>query len=170
MEKKLIIINGVMGVGKTTISKALYKKLDNSFWLDGDNCWMMNPFEVTDENKFMVLDNISYILNNFIKNSKSKYIIFNWVIHTEDIMKDILNKIDSSSVDVYKITLMCSKENLINRINKDIKLGLRYEDNIKRSLDRLELYNKMDTVKIDTSNKSIEDIVDEIKVILSINN
>ncbi|MBC6003087.1 AAA family ATPase [Paeniclostridium sp. NSJ-45] len=170
MEKKLIIINGVMGVGKTTISKALYKKLDNSFWLDGDNCWMMNPFEVTDENKFMVLDNISYILNNFIKNSKSKYIIFNWVIHTEDIMKDILNKIDSSSVDVYKITLMCSKENLINRINKDIKLGLRYEDNIKRSLDRLELYNKMDTIKIDTSNKSIEDIVDEIKVILSINN
>lgn len=92
MEKKLIIINGVMGVGKTTISKALYKKLDNSFWLDGDNCWMMNPFEVTDENKFMVLDNISYILNNFIKNSKSKYIIFNWVIHTEDIMKDILKK------------------------------------------------------------------------------
>lgn len=170
MEKKLIIINGVMGVGKTTISKALYKKLDNSFWLDGDNCWMMNPFEVTDENKFMVLDNISYILNNFIKNSKSKYIIFNWVIHTEDIMKDILNKIDSSSVDVYKITLMCSKENLINRINKDIKLGLRYEDNIKRSLDRLELYNKMDIIKIDTSNKSIEDIVDEIKVILSINN
>lgn len=65
---------------------------------------------------------------------------------------------------------MCSKENLINRINKDIKLGLRYEDNIKRSLDRLELYNKMDTIKIDTSNKSIEDIVDEIKVILSINN
>lgn len=170
MEKKLIIINGVMGVGKTTISKALYKKLDNSFWLDGDNCWMMNPFEVTDENKFMVLDNISYILNNFIKNSKSKYIVFNWVIHTEDIMKDILNKIDSSSVDVYKITLMCSKENLINRINKDIKLGLRYEDNIKRSLDRLELYNKMDTIKIDTSNKSIEDIVDEIKVILRINN
>ena len=170
MEKKLIIINGVMGVGKTTISKALYKKLYNSFWLDGDNCWMMNPFEVTDENKFMVLDNISYILNNFIKNSKSKYIIFNWVIHTEDIMKDILNKIDSSSVDVYKITLMCSKENLINRINKDIKLGLRYEDNIKRSLDRLELYNKMDTIKIDTSNKSIEDIVDEIKVILRIKN
>ncbi|GAA0862931.1 AAA family ATPase [Paraclostridium tenue] len=143
MEKKLIIINGVMGVGKTTISKALYKKLDNSFWLDGDNCWMMNPFKVTDENKFMVLDNIAYILNNFIKNSKSKYIVFNWVIHTEDIMKDILNKIDPSSVDVYKITLMCSKENLINRINKDIKLGLRYEDNIKRSLDRLELYNKM---------------------------
>ena len=150
MKKKLIIINGVMGVGKTTISKVLYKELDNSFWLDGDNCWMMNPFEVTDENKFMVLDNITHILNNFIKNSNSKNIVFNWVIHTDDIMIDILNKIDISNIDVYKITLTCSKENLIERINGDIDLGLRDDDNIKRSLDRLDLYNNMDTIKIDT--------------------
>lgn len=80
MRKKLIIINGVMGVGKTSVSKALYKQLDNSFWLDGDNCWMMNPFEVTSENKYMVIDNITYLINNFIKNSKSKHIILNWVI------------------------------------------------------------------------------------------
>lgn len=31
MSKKLIIINGVMGVGKTTISKMLYKELENHF-------------------------------------------------------------------------------------------------------------------------------------------
>ncbi len=69
MKKKLIIINGVMGVGKTTICKVLYKKLNNSFWLDGDNCWMMNPFVVNEENKAMVLDNIVHVLNNFLKNS-----------------------------------------------------------------------------------------------------
>ena len=69
MNKKLIIINGTMGVGKTTIIKMLYKELENSFWLDGDNCWMMNPFIVNEENKKMVVDNITYILNSFIKNS-----------------------------------------------------------------------------------------------------
>ena len=76
MNKKLIIINGTMGVGKTTIIKMLYKELENSFWLDGDNCWMMNPFIVNEENKKMVVDNITYILNSFIKNSNSQYIIF----------------------------------------------------------------------------------------------
>jgi len=48
MKKKLIIINGTMGVGKSTISKALYKNLENSVWLDGDWCWMMNPFIVNE--------------------------------------------------------------------------------------------------------------------------
>ncbi|RDY27088.1 nucleotide kinase [Romboutsia weinsteinii] len=166
MRKKLIIINGVMGVGKTTISKVLYKELENSFWLDGDNCWMMNPFIVDEENKDMVLDNISYILNNFIKNSNSKYILFNWVIHTDEIMSDILSKLNINDVDVHKITLMCSKEVLISRIEEDIKKGLRNDENISRSLERLELYEKMDTVKVDTTNKELIDIVCEIKDII----
>ncbi|MFR4766919.1 MAG: AAA family ATPase, partial [Paraclostridium sordellii] len=163
MRKKLIIINGVMGVGKTSVSKALYKQLDNSFWLDGDNCWMMNPFEVTSENKYMVIDNITYLINNFIKNSKSKYIILNWVIHTDEIMDSILYKINMDKIDLYKITLICDEDTLVKRIKKDIKSGIRDEDNIKRSLDKLKLYKNMNTLKIDTANKSIDEIVENIK-------
>lgn len=166
MRKKLIIINGVMGVGKTSVSKALYKQLDNSFWLDGDNCWMMNPFEVTSENKYMVIDNITYLINNFIKNSKSKYIILNWVIHTDEIMDSILYKINMDKIDLYKITLICDEDTLVKRIKKDIKSGIRDEDNIKRSLDKLKLYKNMNTLKIDTANKSIDEIVENIKNII----
>lgn len=167
MKKKLIIINGVMGVGKTTISKKLYKEIEGSFWLDGDNCWIMNPFKVTEENKKMVLENITFILNNFISNSNSKYIIFNWVIHTDEIMEDIIKKLNTSNLDIYKITLMCSKENLLERISKDIKLGIRDEENIKRSLDKYELYKSMNTIKIDTTNKNINEIILKIKDVIS---
>ncbi|WP_338563682.1 AAA family ATPase [Paraclostridium sordellii] len=167
MRKKLIIINGVMGVGKTSVSKALYKQLDNSFWLDGDNCWMMNPFEVTSENKYMVIDNITYLINNFIKNSKSEHIILNWVIHTDEIMDSILYKINMNKIDLYKITLICDEDTLVKRIKKDIKSGIRDEDNIKRSLDKLKLYKNMNTLKIDTANKSIDEIVENIKNIIN---
>lgn len=170
MKKKLIIINGVMGVGKTTVCKALYKKLNNSFWLDGDNCWMMNPFVVNEENKKMVLENITYQLNNFLKNLSSEYVLFDWVIPTDKIMKDILDRITEKDISIYKITLMSSKDALLKRIGKDIKNRVRDKDNIKRSLERFDLYKSMNTIKIDTTKKSIDNIVDEIINIINTEN
>lgn len=166
MNKKLIIINGVMGVGKTTVSKNLYKKLENSFWLDGDNCWNMNPFIVNDENKYMVLNNIGFMLNSFLSNSTSKYVVFNWVIQSDDIMNEVLSRVNTEDVGVYKITLMCTKEELIRRIENDVNLGLRDKQNVERSLERYDMYKAMDTIKLDTTGKSIGEIIDEIVVIL----
>lgn len=164
--KKLIIINGIMGVGKTTVSKALYKELNNSFWLDGDNCWMMNPFNVNEENKRMVLDNITYIVNNYIKNSSSEHIVFNWVIQTDDIMNQVLSRLNLENVKVYKITLMASKDALIERITSDISRGIRNADNLNRSLNQYNLYNQMNTIKVDTTNKRVKEIIENIKEII----
>ena len=59
MKKKLFIVTGAMGVGKNTTCKELSKKLQNSVWLDGDWCWIINPFVVNEENKRMVINNIN---------------------------------------------------------------------------------------------------------------
>ncbi|MFT8363047.1 MAG: AAA family ATPase [Sporolactobacillus sp.] len=52
--KRLIIINGTMGVGKSTVSQLVADKLDQSVFLDGDWCWNMHPWVFSDENKEMV--------------------------------------------------------------------------------------------------------------------
>ena len=44
--KKLYIIGGTMGVGKTTVCNILKKRLDMCVMLDGDWCWDINPFIV----------------------------------------------------------------------------------------------------------------------------
>ncbi|MDN6899660.1 hypothetical protein [Oenococcus sicerae] len=50
--KKLILIGGTMGIGKTTIGQFLVeKRLENAVFLDGDWCWYMNPWVFNDENK-----------------------------------------------------------------------------------------------------------------------
>ena len=116
----------------------------------------------------MVLDNITYILNNFLKNSSTKYVVFNWVIPTDDVMNDVLGRIDVADISIYKITLMSSKDELVKRIGKDIKLGLRDKGNIKRSLERFDLYHNMNTQKLDTSKKTVENIVKEIIDIINI--
>lgn len=162
MEKKLIIINGTMGVGKTAVCKKLNKKLEASVWLDGDWCWMINPFTVNDENKNMVMNNITYMLRSFLNNSSLRYVIFNWVIHEESIFDSILKPLEDLEFDVHKITLMSSEEALKKRIQQDIKDGLRDEACLERSIKRLKMYDNMDTEKIDTSKLSIEEIVQEI--------
>ena len=65
-----------MGVGKTTTCQNIKKKLNNSIFLDGAWCWDMHPFQVTEETKQMVLENICFLLNNFIKCSAYENIIF----------------------------------------------------------------------------------------------
>ena len=56
----------------------------------------------------------------------------------------------------------CQKEALEKRIQKDIDQGIRKPDVLARSVERLEMYQKLNTYKIDVSNKTIEEIVKEI--------
>ena len=160
--KKLIIINGTMGVGKTATSKELYSKLENSVWLDGDWCWMMNPFIANDENKAMVIDNITHLLRNFLINSSFEYVIFNWVIHLEEIFDMFLSKLDRLQFEVIKITLICSEESFRKRVLADIENNLREQAALDAGLERIPLYQNMNTIKIDTSNISIDETVDKI--------
>lgn len=93
--KTLFMIGGTMGVGKTTVGKLLKEELNNSVFLDGDWCWDASPFQVTDETKTMVLDNICYLLNNFLHCSAYNNIIFCWVMHQQSIIDALLQKTGS---------------------------------------------------------------------------
>ncbi|MDR7856733.1 AAA family ATPase [Tissierella sp.] len=156
--KKLIIINGVAGVGKTTVCKELYKSIFNSVWLDGDWCWMMNPFVVNEENKRMVEGNITFLLKNYLNNSSYKYVIFNWVIGNKKIFEIILRELDDLEFQLYKISLTSSSELLRKRMLED---G-RTEEQIENSINNLRLYDDMDTLKIDTTNISVRSTVNKI--------
>lgn len=78
-----------MGVGKTSTCQILKTKLPDSVFLDGDWCWDMHPFQVTLETKRVVLENITFLLNNFIHCSAYENIIYCWVIHEQGIIDNI---------------------------------------------------------------------------------
>jgi adenylate kinase family enzyme len=155
--KNIIFINGTMGVGKTATSQELKKMLPRSVFLDGDWCWDMWPFIVTDETKKMVLDNISYLLNNFISCSEFENVIFCWVMHEHSILEDVLSRLNMNDCRLFKFSIVCSEEALISRIRKDINNGIRNEDIIKRTVPRLKNYYDMDTEKIDVSKISAKE-------------
>lgn len=160
--KKLYIIGGTMGAGKTTVCQELKRTLNNSVFLDGDWCWDMNPFVVNDETKNIVMDNICHVLNNFLRCSAYENVIFCWVMHEQKIINDIIDNLDLSGCNVYCVSLICSEKALRDRLSKDIERNLRSPDIIERSIKRIPLYEKLNTIKIDVSGKSVEDIVKEI--------
>lgn len=150
--KNIFFINGTMGVGKTATSRELQRLLPRSAFLDGDWCWDMNPFIVTDETKNMVEDNICYILKNFLRCSEYENIIFCWVMHEEYIVKNIISRLNLQNVILHKISLICSEQSLVERLSKDVESGIRTKDVIARSISRLNNYVLMDIIKIDVSN------------------
>ncbi len=151
-----------MGVGKTAVCKRLNEILPNSVFLDGDWCWYADPFTVTEETKKMVLENICFLLNQFLDCICYENILFCWVMHEQGIIDDILHRIKKDNCEIKTISLICEAQTLRERLEKDILSGSREGDIIGRSIARLPLYDCLDTIKIITDSRSIESIAGEI--------
>ena len=160
--KQLYLIGGTMGVGKTAVCQRLKRLLPNSVFLDADWCWDSDPFCVTEETKKMVIDNICYLINNFIRCSAYNNIIFCWVMHEQSIIDTICNKLNVENCNVKTISLLADEKNLRKRIQGDVNAGIRSVDMLNRSIARMPLYEKLNTIKINTNNKCIAEIADEI--------
>lgn len=72
------------------------------------------------------------MLNNFLKCSAYENIIFFWVMHEQSIISSIIEK------------------------------GIRTADVIERSVSRIPLYRILNTIKIDTNEKTVAMIAHEI--------
>ncbi len=151
-----------MGVGKTAVCQELKVRLNNSVFLDGDWCWYAHPFHVTEETKKMVMENICFLLNQFIRCSAYDNIIFCWVMHEQSIIDTILSKLNTANCEVKAISLICEEKELRARLTKDIAAGKRKPDIIERSLARIPLYHPLDTIKINTTGKTVSEVAEEI--------
>ena len=159
--KKLILVGGTMGVGKSSVCRALHQRLMPSVWLDGDWCWMMHPFQVSDQTKAMVLDNITYLLNQFLAQPDFDYILFSWVMDDPETVRSILKRLHGEFTFNH-FTLSPSPAQLRRQLQSDIDRGLRTPDCLERSLARLPHYDDIDSEKIETTGREPRSIAREI--------
>ena len=160
--KQLILISGPMGVGKTTAARELLNNIPRSVWLDGDWCWEQgNHWDFSDENKKMVMDNITYLLGNFLANPNFETVIFSWVMHLPEIHEELLARLEDYDFDLFNISLVCSKRALLERTAD------RDELDAARALSYIPRYYELDSIKLDTTDMTPTRVVDSILRIIN---
>ena len=150
--KRLILVGGPMGVGKSAVCSALLERLQPGAYLDGDWCWNIRPFMVSEETKAMVLDNICAILTRFLACEALENVIFGWVLHQQEIWDEICRRLPLSNVEVQRFVLLASPEALRRRVERDVAAGRREPGAVERSLAYLPLYGQVEARKLCTDN------------------
>ena len=84
-------------------------------------------------------------------------------MHQQSIIDSIIEKLDTQNCDVKCISLIADEANLRKRLAKDVESGIRVENVIERSVTRIPMYDVLNTIKIDTNEKTVAMIVNEIK-------
>lgn len=161
--KSLYLIGGPMGVGKTACCRALRDLLPRSVFLDGDWCWDMHPFQVTEATKALVMDNIVHCLGNFLACDAFDHVIFGWVMHQQAILDTLEARLSPPpSVRMVRVSLLCAPDELRRRIAGDVAAGLRQADVPGRAMAYLPLYDALSTRKLDTTGLSPAEAAAEI--------
>ena len=138
--KRLIVVNGPMGVGKTAVCRQLVRLCAPAAFLDGDWCWMLEPFAVTPQTKALVLSNIAHMLESYGRCTACRTVVFCWVMQTPDIVQQVLRRLPAGMFVPKLVTLTASREALTARVEKDIGAGLRGADAVARALCYREAY------------------------------
>ena len=158
---KVIVLNGPMGVGKTTVGKYIADQNPGTAFIDGDWCLDLHPFVGNRETKAMAVDNILHMIGNYMKCSACKMIVLVWLMDDPWVLQSISEGLSALHAEEKDVTLVCDRENLLRRWENDHHCEWRTDEWLEVSLKSLRFFSEMDNT-IDTSGLSVERIADRI--------
>ena len=158
---KVIVLNGPMGVGKTTVGKYIADRNPGTAFIDGDWCMDIHPFVGNRETKAMAVDNILHMIGNYLKCSACGMVVLVWLMDDPWVIRRITEGISALRAEAEYVTLVCDRENLLKRWENDDACGWRTDEWLQVSLKSLAGFASMDNA-LDTSGLTVERIADLI--------
>lgn len=158
---KVIVINGPMGVGKTTVGKYIAENTSGTAFIDGDWCLDIHPFIGNNETKAMAIDNILHMIANYQKCSVCQMIVLVWLMDDRWVRERINKGISALGLELNSVTLVCNRDELISRWKNDDQCEWRTDHWLEISLKSLPLFTAPENC-FDTSGLSIAQIAEAI--------
>ena len=156
---KVIVLNGPMGVGKTTVGKYIADHHPGTAFIDGDWCLDIHPFVGSRETKAMAVDNILHMIGNYQKCSACSMVVLVWLMDDPWVIQRIMEGLSALQAEVRSVTLVCSRENLIVRWKEDRVCEWRTDDWLNVSLKSLPGFAVMDNT-VDTTGLTVEQVAE----------
>ena len=123
----IIIINGSVGVGKSSVSAELHWKFDKSVYLDGDSIGEVHPFEIYDEARIDHLYQTLALLVGFHQTHGYQNFVINYVFESPDSLNDLLDRLRPLDPDLHTYWLTCDPIEQANRIRSRQRDQLDWE-------------------------------------------
>ena len=158
---RVIVINGPMGVGKTTVGKYIADTCTGTAFIDGDWCMDIHPFVGNSETRAMAVDNILHMIDNYRKCSVCRQIVLVWLMDDRQVCQRIREGIAEMQLDIKTVTLVCDEEHLIDRWKNDDRCEWRTGEWLTVSLNSLAYFSSSEDA-FETNDMSVQEIAEAI--------
>ena len=160
-KKKLTIITGPAGVGKSTISNILAEQSKKSALIEGDDIYHLvkgGYISAWNDNNHLEVfwQNVISLIENFL--NKDYEVIFNYIVNKDNIK---MLKERFKDVEIKYVVLLTDEKTIIER-DKSRPLENQMHERVIILLNSFKNQNINDKYILDTSNLSINDTVKEI--------
>ena len=161
----IIIINGSLGVGKSSVARELHWKFDKSVYLDGDHIGDMHPFEIYDDARIDHLYRTLALLVNFHQKNGYDNFVINYVFESPESLGDLLDLLRPLDASIHVYWLTCNEQEQARRIRA------RSRDQLGWELDRFVELQHIQAratqagfigVEVDTSKLSAVEVAEKI--------
>ena len=161
----IIIINGSVGVGKSSVADELHRKFDKSINLDGDSLGDVHPFKIYDEQRIQYLYRTLELLVAFHQENGYSNFVINYVFESPDSLKELLDLLIPLDPSIKTYWLTCRAKEEASRIKGRGRKELEWE--LKRFLDLQQIqaeaaHRGFIGKEVDTSGLSVAETADLI--------
>lgn len=164
----IIIINGSVGVGKSSTSWELAARFDRSFMLDGDFIGAVHPFEIYDQDRVEYLYKTLFHLIKFHQSNGYADFVINYVFEEPDQLLKLTDLLKTLDEHIHIFWLTCDEKVQAERV---INRKIDHEWDLERFVE----LNKIQQTsaekgfigrEIDTTHLSIPKVADKILELL----
>lgn len=136
----IIIINGSLGVGKSSVSEQLHWKFDKSVNLDGDHIGYVHPFDIYDNARISHLYRTFELLIGFHQENGYQNFVINYVFESPESLQELLDLLHPLDSSIHTYWLTCNPEEQEKRIRKRQRDQIEWE--LKRFINLQQIQTK----------------------------